>query len=264
MIKINVDTSGLMRLRAEVNGMGKQVRFATMRALNAAAFKAKQETEREIVKAFDSPTPWVQKSVRYVKATKDRLEAQVDFDAWGNKQGVTASSVLNAEIYGGSRRMKRFEKALNARGILPSGMVCVPGDRVPRDSYGNISPGLINQVLSWFDAFGEMGYRANMYAAGREKRWRSTKKKTGFEFFAIQGKIGKLLPGIYIRKNYGSEARARVAHLKHDAAYPVFIFVRTTNYKRRLDFYGMAEKVARAEFDAQFPAMLTEAMRTAR
>ena len=42
------------------------------------------------------------------------------------------------------------------------------------------------------------------------------------------------------------------------------IFVNKTSYKRRLDFYGLAEKVARAEFDAQFPTMLDEAMRTAR
>lgn len=255
MININVDSSGLMRLKAEIEGKGKQVRFATMRALNAAAFKAKQETEREIGKVFDKPTPWVSKSVRYRKARLDLLEAQVDFDFWGNKQGVMASQVLSAEIHGGARRMKRHEVALQRVGILPAGMRIVPGDAAKLDSYGNMQAGQINQIMSWFQAFGEQGYSANMRDGG--KRLGRDNKRTGakgFSYFVLQKQYGKLMPGVYQRFSFGAGSSVK----------PVMIFVRTTNYKRRLDFYGLAEKVARAEFDTQFPVMLDEAMRTAR
>lgn len=254
-MKVNVDVSGLMRLSAEVGGMGKQVRFATSRALNASAFKAKQETERAIGNSFDRPTAWVSKSVRYRKSTIDKLESQVDFDAWGNKQGVTASQVLNAEIRGGARRMKRHEVALQKIGVLPAGMRIVPGDAAKLDAYGNMLAGQINQIMSWFQAFGQQGYSANMRDGG--KRLGRDNKRTGakgFAYFVLREKRGKLLPGVYQRFSFGAGS----------AVKPVMIFVHTTNYKRRLDFYGLADKVARAEFDAQFPVMLDEALRTAR
>ncbi len=264
MIKVNIDTSGILRIKAELEGKGKQVRFATLRALNAGAYAAAQATKAEMRRVFDKPTPWVLGSVRYKKATKEKLEAQVDFDFWGNKQGVTVAQVLRAEIYGGPRRLKRFEVALQRRGILPAGMAAIPTKRAPRDQYGNVSTGLITQMLSFFDAFGEQGYRANMGAKGREKRWKTTKKRIGFEFFALQQQQGKLFPGIYMRKNYGAADAARVSHLQSGGAYALFFFVPIPKYKRLLDFYGVAEKAALKEYNAQFPVMLEQAMRTAR
>lgn len=268
MISVKVDTSGLMRLQAELAGKSKQVRFATSRALNAAAHKASQATKDEMRKVFDRPTPWVLGSVRYTKATKSKLESTVDFDFWGNKQGVTVSKVLNAEIFGGQRKLKRHEAALRRMGALPTGMAIVPGVGAKLDSFGNMSSGQINQILSWFSAFGEQGYKANMTAKTRDRRARGTKKSYGFEYFVVspgarrtwsrgEGKSQgshKMQPGIYLRTitGYGS------------AIKPVMIFVRMPAYKRRLDFYGVAERAARKEFNEQFPSMLNEAMRTAK
>ena len=244
-------------MSAEVAGYGKQVRYATMRALNSAAFKATQETSKEIGRVFDRPTPWVMKSVRYVKATPNKLEAQVDFDFWGNKQGVTVSHVLNAEIHGGRRRQKRHEIALQSSGILPRGMVIVPGDAARMDAYGNMSSGQIVQIMSWFQAFGEQGYSANMKSAGVKRLARGNKKtgERGFAYFVLKKRHGKLLPGVYQRFNFGKMG---------SAVKPVMIFVRGAFYRRRLDFYGIAERAAIKEFDAQFPLMLNEAIRTAR
>ncbi|CAG4883801.1 conserved protein of unknown function [Georgfuchsia toluolica] len=257
MLKIKVDTSGLMRLRAEIEGKAKQVRYATMRSLNAAAYKASQDTAKEIARVFDRPTPWVLRSVRYVKATRDRLEASVDFDFWGNKQGVTVSQVLNAEIHGGGRRLKRYEVALQRAGILPAGMAAVPGAAAKMDQYGNMSSGQIVQIMAWFQSFGEQGYKANINQKGRNRLMRGSKRGAapGFAYFVLKQRQGKLLPGIYQRFNFSAWGTA---------VKPVMIFVRIPQYRRRLDFYGLAEKSARAEFDAQFPRQLDEAMRTAR
>jgi hypothetical protein len=256
MISINVDTSGLLRLRAEIEGKGKQVRFAISRALNAAAYKASVDTSKKIASVFDRPTPWVLRSVRYVKSTKDKLEASVDFDFWGNKQGVTVSQVLRSEIFGGQRKLKRFEVALQRAGILPPGQAIAPGPAAQFDQYGNQSAAQIVQIMSWFKSFGEQGYRSNMRDGG--KRLARGNKKTGakgFAYFVIYKKHGKLIPGIYQRFDFGGMG---------SAVKPVMYFIPLPKYRQRLDFYGLAEKSAREEFALKFPQMLDEAWRTAR
>ena len=88
------------------------------------------------------------------------------------------------------------------------------------------------------------------------KRLGRDNKKTGargFAYFALQKPRGKLLPGVYqrIQTGFGS------------AVKPVMIFVRMPSYKSRLDFYGVADKAARAEFAVQFPIAFKQAMDTA-
>lgn len=255
VITVKVDTSGLLKLKSELEGKGKQVAFAASRALNAAAFKATQDTSKEIGRVFDKPTPWVLRSVRYTKATKQKLEATVDFDFWGNKQGVTVSQVLRAEISGGQRRLKRHEIALQRAGILPPGQAIVPGDAAKMDQYGNMSSGQIVQIMAWFRSFGEVGYKANMTDKTRKRLAKDKRNgQRGFAYFVLHQRHGKLLPGVYQRFDMGFGS----------AIKPVMIFVPLPKYRRRLDFYGLAEKSARAEFSAQFPVMLAEATRTAR
>lgn len=256
MITVNIDTSGLLKLKAEMAGMGKQVAYAASQALNAAVFKATKDTAAEMARVFDRPTSWVLRSVRYKKSTKANLEAQVDFDYWGNKQGVTVSQVLRAEIFGGERRLKRFEVALQRAGILPPGFFIVPGEAAKIDQYGNMSAGQIVQIMSWFRSFGEQGYSANMKDGGKRLGRGSKKLGTrGFAYFVLRQKYGKLNPGVYQRFDFGKLG---------SSVKPVMIFVRKANYRVRLDFYGLAERSARAEFASQFPAMLEEAVRTAR
>lgn len=256
MIKINVDASGLMRLKAELEGKGKQVAFATARALNAAAFKATQETAKTMARVFDRPTPWVLRSVRYTKATKQKLESTVDFDFWGNKQGVTVSQVLRAEIFGGQRKLKRHEVALQRAGVLPPGQAIVPGPGAQFDQFGNMSAGQIVQIMAWFKSFGEVGYKSNMTDKTRARLGKTKRNgKRGFAYFALYKKHGKLIPGIYQRFGFGGLGSAVKA---------VMYFVPIPKYRQRLDFYGIAEKAARAEFAVQFPAMLEDAWKTAR
>lgn len=271
MITVNVDTTGLLRLEAQVKDMGKQVRFATERALNAAAYETSRATSKEMARVFDRPTSWVLRSVRYVKAnrkTQTEMSVSVDFDYWGNKQGVTVSQVLRAQIYGGQRRLKRHEVALQRIGVLPYGMFIVPGQAAQLDSNGNMSAGQINQIMSWFRAFGEQGYQANMTQATQDKRRKGTRKSYGFEYFVVKpGAVRtwfrgtneargrhKMQPGIYMRTFMGFG----------DAIRPVMIFVHFARYRQRLDFYGLAERTARAEFAAKFPQYLADALRTAR
>lgn len=252
---LTIKLEGMNRIEAQLRGIEKQVQFATMVALNRAAYAGAQEAKREMGRVFDRPTPWVVGSVRYKKATRQLLQAQIDLDFWGNKQGVSVDQVLRAEIHGGQRRHKRHEAALQKAGILPAGMGIVPGDAAQLDQYGNMKAGQIVQIMSWFQSFGQQGYSANMRDGG--KRLGRDNKRTGakgFSYFALQQKRGKLLPGIYQRFQFGAGS----------AVKPVMIFVRLPSYKRRFDFYGVAKVAAEAEFHRQFNPALAEALRTAR
>lgn len=253
---INVKTNIDQVLKA-LNDVGRrQVPFAASKALNQAVFKAAEATKKEMRSVFDRPTPWVLGGVRYRKSTKAKLEASVDFDFWGNKQSVTVEQVLAAEVHGGVRKRKRHEIALERVGILPRGMGIVPGAAAKLDAYGNMSAGQINQIISWFQGFGEQGYKANINDKGRKRIGRDKKKSgaRGFAYFALRRPHGKLLPGVYQRFKTGFGS----------AVKPVMIFVPMPNYRRRLDFFGIAQRVALDEFNRTFEAELSAAIRTAR
>ena len=178
---------------------------------------------------------------------EDKQESSVDFDKWGNKTNVTVEKVLAANIYAGTRKHKRHEIALNRAGILPDGMGIVPGDAAKLDQYGNMTGGQIVQIVAWFKAFGEQGYKANINDKGRARIGRDKKSgQRGFAYFALQQKRGKLLPGVYQRFQtaFGS------------AIKPVMIFVRMPSYRKRFDFYGVADRAARKEFARAFPMYL--------
>lgn len=265
MITVSFDVAKHMgKLSEKVH---KQATYAAMRALNTAGYDAKQETENKIRQVFDNPTPWIQRSVRYTKATRDKLEVKVDFDRWGNKSGVTAEQVLRAEVHGGTRKAKRFERALIAVGAMPPGYVAVPGKGMPLNAYGNIPSKTIVEILAYFRAFPEQGYRANSTAKTTARKWKGNAAKgvRGYAYFAIGTKDASGLPaGIWRKKNYNASEGGRVGHLAHGGAQAMLIFVKSANYRPRLDFYDFAARKARASFDKNFPVMFAQAMGTAK
>lgn len=254
MFSVRFDPPPFAALQADD---AKQVRFATMVTINRAAYAGAQAVSAEIESRFDSPTPWVVRGVRYTKARKDRLHASIDLDYWGNKQQVAVEQVLKAEVYGGQRALKRHEIALNRIGVLPDGFAIVPGEAASIDQYGNMQAGQIVQILAYFRAFGEQGYKANMTDKGRDRLARDNQKSggIGFKYFVVKpGAKGGLVPGVY--------QRFRLAN--GSAVKPVMIFVKIPRYSIRLDFNSVADRAARTEFESQFPLVLAEARRTAR
>lgn len=260
-MKISFDTKGLSAVQARLRGLAEnKIKAAAKGALNVAAREAAEATKKEMASVFKNPTPWVLGGVRYKKATTEKLEAQVDFDQWGNKTNVTVSHVLAAEISGGNRKHKRHEVALQRAGILPSGYYIVPGQGADLDAYSNMKGAQIVQIMAWFSSFGEQGYRANMSDQTRKRRMKGTANRAGFEYFVASpgavrtwtrsnGQAGrhKMQPGIYKRYFLGAGSMIK----------PVMIFVRSPLYRKRLDFYGTAERVARQSFDKAFSDYLS-------
>jgi hypothetical protein len=230
----------------------KQVTFATRVALTRTAQKAAEAQVREMRDVFRNPTPYTLSSVFVRPATKTRLEAEVKLKDDATK-AVPASKFLAAQVSGGQRQLKRFERALTAAGVMPVGYLAVPGKGAKLDAYGNMSRGQIVQILAFFRAFPEMGYKANMTDKGRARLARGSKRVQGFTYFV--GHPGDRLPlGVY----------QRVSFARGTAIKPVLLFVRSALYQSVYDFTYVAEKAVETEFANEFARAYIEAQETAR
>jgi hypothetical protein len=234
----------------------RQVPFATKLMLDALALGVKTEQEREIRRVFDRPTPYTQRSVFLQRATKRRLQARV----WvkDDLAGAPDTNYLDSQVFGGPRRMKRFERALQRAGVLPAGWYAVPGDAAQRDGYGNMTRAQLVQIVAFFDAFGQQGYRANLGDRGRERLRRGTRGRVAKEFFvAVPGirQTAHMTPGVY---------EAVFTAFGRATPRPVLIFVRNVAYRKRLDFEGVARRYIARNAERAWADAWAEAVRTAR
>lgn len=250
---MTIDVRGaIAHLTAHTTAGKKQVTFATRVALSRTIVKAKGALEHEMRDVFSNPTPFTVSSLYVRPATATNLSAEVKLKDFAAK-ATPASKFLTAQIKGGERGQKRFERALQSVGALPPGYRIVPGSAAKLDSYGNMSRGQIVQILAFFRSFPEAGYKANMTAEGRAKLARGSKQRPGFAYFA--GRPGDRLPlGIY----------QRVSFARGTAVKPVMIFVRSTVYQKVFDFEYVANKTVEAEFGGEFARAFIEARDTAR
>jgi hypothetical protein len=230
----------------------KQVNFATRVALTKTAQIAGMDEVKEMRDVFTSPTPFTLSSVFVRPATLQNLSAEIKLKDFAGK-GTPASKFLAPQISGGQRGQKRFERALQSVGAMPAGFRAVPGSGAKLDSYGNMNRGQIVQILSFFRAFPEMGYKANMTPARRKSLARGSKSRQGIAYFV--GRPGDRLPlGIW----------QRVQFARGTAIKPVLIFVRTVGYEQRYDFEYVVEQAVKREFPTQFAQAFDQALRTAR
>jgi len=245
-INVTTDFTKANKLLAQVSGA--ELRKATARALTDAAFEARKVVQQEMDRSFDRVTPYIRRSIMVRPATPEKLEAIVEPRYQGGK-GVDPGNVLRATIFGGQRKHKASERAFQRAGILQAGYSIVPGDACPLDQYGNIKGSFLVQLITYFQASGEQGYRANMTArrkANLAKVGRSSggyKTINGVQYFIATGKLrsGKsshLHAGIWSRSGiHGSTVK------------PIVMFVRTPTYSRRLDFFGKPVQAAIAKFN---------------
>ncbi|CAG2129195.1 hypothetical protein [Cupriavidus numazuensis] len=245
--------------------LGRQLPYALRVALNETAKQAKQRLVDEMARRFDRPTPYTLNSIWIAYATKDRLEAKVWVKDEAGK-GTPAERYLGPEVIGGQRRQKRYERALQAAGVLPSGMYTVTGQAAQLDAFGNLSRGQIVQLLSYFRAFGEQGYRANMTDKRRTNLLKGKPKQgvRGFSYFALARQEGKLPPGIYQRMAYSTAESGRIAHLQRGGAKPVLLFVRQPAYRPIFPFFDLVRETVDANLVPNFQASAAHAMATAR
>ena len=278
-MQLSVHVEGLAEIQSELRQFSeRRVRAALATALTRTAVKVRSEIQAHAQAVLDRPTPYTLRQLRYVPATAATLTAAVGYniEAITDISGAFVRTVdvgpgitpawryLSTQIEGGPRRHKRFERALQAVGVLPQGWYAVPGQRAKIDAYGNQSIGELRQILSWFDAAEQVaGSRQNMRAAGRARRAKGTRTTAGFEYFVSQpggqrsfaradGRRGatRMQPGIYRRTAYSLGTRIE----------PVVIFVPSTQYRRRFDLPGVGQRVVSATLPGELNRAIRESM----
>ncbi len=243
-----------MRLRTEVNGsfsdiarnLERQLHFAKVMATTRAAKRALNATQAEMKRVFDRPTPYTLNSLRLVPATKYNPEAEIYVKDEAFK-GTPAAKYLKAQMEGGSRKHKRFEKSLARVGLLPPGWYAVPGDNAELDAYGNMSRGQIVKILS--------ALRASADPTQNKTANRGRGLRRDEQYFGVGPDQG-LPPGVYIRRPRRDGKKADVL--------PVIHFIKRAKYARRFDFHGTVIRAFNASIEQELMNALTYALRTAR
>lgn len=252
MIEIQHDFDNLLKSVSDIER--RQIPFALSLAINRTANKTKDALVHEMRDVFERPTPYTLSSIFIKPSNKRSLTAIVGLKDTATK-AIPASKFLTAQIVGGARRLKRYEVALRSIGILPSNYFTVPGQAAKLDAYGNMSKGQIVQILSYFNAFGESGFRANATDKTRARLRKGTKKTIhGISYFAVRPGESDMQPGIWMRVHSGFGVAIR----------PVMIFVDSVSYDPIFDFAFVAELTNKKVFGNEFSKALLDANRTAK
>lgn len=238
-MKITLKLDGLDKVQKQLAQLtGPQFREAAAKAITDTAFQVRRTMQAELASVFQDPTPYIVKSVYVKPADASTLSATIEPTYFGGK-GIDPQQILRAQEAGGTRRDKRSEVALRRAGILPAGyQTALP--RVPfpgsDDGRGNMRGPFLVQLISYFQAFGEQGFKANMSDKRKASLQRGTSKVAGRRYFVAygnlrSGKTSHLAPGIWaVVGTTGADVR------------PVLMFVRTPSYTPRLSMARIAEK----------------------
>jgi len=239
-VKTNIDSF----IKTTLANHRKQIQFAKVLANTRTAQAIKKAQTAEIRKVFDAPTNYTLKAVEVRNATKSVPEARVkliDYYGKGNPQ----VDVLYHHVWGGKRVAKRFEKRLREKGLLSNGSYVVPAGGVRLNKNGNVTGGQITQILSVVGAHTEAGFTANTTTASRKRN-----KKLPNIFIVKENASSNLAPGIWKRRQR--------------SIVPMFFFVNNVSYRRRFDFYGIAQAVAQQQYPAIYDQALKDAKASAR
>lgn len=262
---IEIDIRGIAEVQRMLRGLAdEQIPFAVSTAINTVAFKAKNAIQSEMKAVFDRPTPWTIRQIAVAKATKKDLTAVIGTpegikDAKGNNAGFsryTSSGIferiLTPHIEGGARLPRPAEVRLRKAGILPDGWVAVPGKTMKLDQYGNLSSAWWLIILSWLNALQWSSQGANQNRAQKTSKRKNKLEKKRISLFAVIPNRGAshLLPGVYMRQG----RKISMA----------LLFVSTTGYRARLDWYGVLLKTVERELPEAMSTAIQRAIDTER
>lgn len=246
MIRIELGQSAVSISKALQRLHQDQMPFILALTATRLAQQVKAGTLKVMKQRLDRPTRTTMNSLFVKMATKRQPTAQVYFkDSWTS--GIPADAYLQPAVRGGVRPHKRFEKALQARGLMKAGQYAVPNPNL-LNQYGNVSRGTITKVLSGLGAAEtSAGYQAN--ATGSR---RSTRVGNARRYFA--GVVDDA-PGVWERMGsaFGEGVR------------PVFLFTDgAPRYRTIFPFFKMAENIVKANNAREVAAAFDDAMASAK
>lgn len=257
-MKIDLKMTGLDSVRGELDRLsGGALRGALVAALNDAGHRVRLEMVRELSSKFDSPTPFIARSPKFIPATPDNLSVRIlptvdarKLPSKGGKVGVDPQQVLQAQEFGGRRADKKSEVALRRAGILPQGyQTAIPATPYPgsHDGRGNLRGAFVQQLLSYLQSYSEVGFKGNM----SQRRIDRMADKTSYSSLATR-KTNAMIRGVVYFVSHGKARSGPGAHLAagiwaktgtHGVSIaPVLMFVRTPSYAPRISMDAVAKR----------------------
>lgn len=244
-MELKIEVQGADQLRAEFGSLlPRQIQFAILKAIDRTVDKTKSRLYSEMHRVFDRPTPYTLNALRSKPPTMSSMQGEVGFkEPWAPR----STKYLDPQVEGGPRRRKGFELAMSMFGvrgygkrgiksILGNNEFLVPARGVPLNQYGNVSPGLIQKILSGLQA--QQDPLANTTTASRKR------KKSSEWYFITRA-------GIWQRK--GSNT--------------TMLFFRTNKaptYRKRFLFYDLARQFVDQTYQGEFEAALGDALAKSR
>lgn len=221
----------LNRLIKDLEQHPSIMRKAIAFALDDTAEGLRQEEVMEMEYVFQSPRSYTLNALYAVKA-----RGQISGDgfstaglAWKEFGGsIPAYKYIYPNVFGGPRRMKRHEKALEGRGILKDGSMTAQGRRYPKDESGDITGGQYTRMLAELDALpGTPG----------GKKPQQKKRQSASRFFLYTPKGAQFPVGIAEPNGNGIRIMLR--------------FIKPPSYKKIFDYYGVADAYVKINFPKQ-------------
>jgi hypothetical protein len=258
---------------------GKQMPFAMSKAINATAFESRTDTLTEIKAKIDRPTPYTLQSIWVKVSTKKNLVAYVGLSDFTPSKGTNYRDALGHLFTGGARVKKKSEYSLVNKGQFQGGRGFLGiGSGANADAYGNLSKSMIVTLMSYFNAFKEVGYKANMTDRKRKNLAKGKrivgplqpspyKKINGVVYFMSRGKgwfVGQG-KGWAAGRNQPLGAGIWSKTGTHGAVVkPIMTAIKQPTYKRLIDLPAIVDATVKRTFKKNFADAFAYAMKTAR
>lgn len=248
MIGVRIFTSNLPEFNQYMDAVQKKaLPYAMATAETRTAWLIVNQIKGVAKQRFDRPTPFAINSFRVDRAKKG-TEATIWFKTrFDAAKTSDAERWMAPQVLGGPRRHKASEKLLISKGVMRSNEYFVPTSAAKLDSFGNVSRGLMVQILSQAGAFRETGYSMN-----------SRRVKRGRARYVVNPT--DLARGIWEVRQFGHGEGLR----------PILLFEEgAPKYRIRLPMFKIAENMAgkhmpeqfKSAFDAMVSRIRTEGLR---
>jgi hypothetical protein len=247
-MKIKVDVKGIDAAVARMAGLGKQVDFATAKALTQTAHAVNADIKEELKSGIQGgATAYTLRAFQVAAATKAKLESSVSLRDSAPSGGTNYTAALAHLFGGGRRRFKRMEGWLRGRGLLPAGMMVAPGRALPLDARGNIRRPALNEMLGVLKS-----QRRNLQVFRRPGKDGQTNASSFF--VALPGDKSGRFPGVWRRQETGKGVRVDLW----------LMYVTPAAYRQQFDLHKTATKTVSRVFKPNFDKALAQALVSAK
>lgn len=251
-IRIEVDTAGVLD-RAFTDLEQRQFPFVATTTANKVADEIRFRWTRLLRRGLENPVRMTQnaamvKRARYQRGASGQRAVQGAevFIRDEAAKGTPPARYLIPQVFGGAGHDRGIDRGLRRAGILGLGQYAIPvADSTLTDANGNVKNGVVQQILSQMGA--QFDPLTNETATSRSRNARRGSRNAALKpknrrFFAVTEKNRKggsrhLSPGIYWR-----DGRVDLTKVYHFTKRP-------SQYRSRLDIFGVAQKA----FDQVFP-----------